>query len=330
MSGEIRSSLSVSAYPDREQFHSAVSGMLCGSGYTEIMNNSLTKSRYSEDVSGFEESRNVHILNPLSKDLDVMRQSLLFGFLETVSYNINRRTTDLKVFEWGNTYFLNPETSSDEEVTKRYSENYMLSIGISGQQMPETWYTESKATDFYYLASTVQRVISRLGFDMRKIKQENIDHQAFSIYSELRIKKDVIGFIGQVHPKTLKYFDIRQNVFYAELNWNVLLKYVAGFKTLFSGIPRFPEVRRDLALLVDKGVSYRQLEDAAYHADNKYLKKVSLFDVYEGDKIIDGKKSYALSFILLDDQQTLTDQVIEKVMERITQSLISKTGASIR
>lgn len=330
MSGEIRSSLSISVHPDREQYNSAISSLLCAVGFTEIMNNSLTKSRYTNDVSGFDVSRNVNILNPLSKDLDVMRQSLLFGFLETTSYNINRKNTQIKTFEWGRSYMLNPDTPAHDDVTRRYTENYILSVGASGQQTAESWYLQGKPVDYFYLSSTIQRVISRLGIDLRRVKQEKTQHPAYSDYVELRIKKDCIGFMAKVNMQTLKYFDIRQEVYYAELHWDVLLKYVASIKTVYSEIPRFPEVRRDLALLVDKNISYRVLEDAAYQADNKYLQKVNLFDVYEGDKIAEGKKSYAMSFTLLDNQQTLTDAVIEKVMERITNAIISKTGAVIR
>jgi phenylalanyl-tRNA synthetase beta chain len=314
---KLHSSLSYSAKPDADYERKKISGSLAANGFYEIFCNSLTKAAYYDNGSS------VKLLNPLSNDLNVMRQNLLFSGLEVIAYNQNRKNSDLKLFEFGTTYL---QVAAAEKI--KYIEEKKLSLLCTGNLNTEIWHQKTANADFYYLKSVLQLVLTNLGFS--NLKQNSISHPLFSQASEISVNKKTIAVLGKANKKTTKQFDIKNDVFAAEINWTTILQLLKTKQTIYKEIGKFPEVRRDLALLVDKAVNYDQLEQVAYQAEKKILKTVNLFDVYEGDKIEGSKKSYAMSFILQDETATLTDKQIESAMERISKSLSEKTGAIIR
>jgi len=311
----LRTSLSHSEKPDLERMKNSVFDLLSNSGFNEIFCNSLTKSAYYQ---GGKSETNVLILNPLSSDLDVMRQTLLFGGLEAIAYNQNRKTPDLKFFEFGKTYF---------KFSSFVEENH-LALFLSGRKYSESWNSEDDNTDFFQLKSYVNNILSRLGIN--DLNTSEVSNDFISEGLEYSSSKKKIVYFGKVKKDILKKFDVKQNTFYADFNWDVLTELLKKVKTEFSEIPKFPEVRRDLALLVDKTIKYDELEKLAYQTEKQLLKTVNLFDVFEGEKIEKGKKSYALSFIFCDERATLTDKQVESIMERLVKTYSEKVGATIR
>lgn len=326
---KLLSSISPARKPDPEKIRATLSEYLCSNGFNEIMNNSLTNTEYFENPE-FNKNETIQILNPLSRDLNAMRQSLLFGGLESVLHNQNRKMDDLKLFEFGNVYKNNPNAEKDDQVTKKYLENFHLGLFITGKKDPESWYTEDKSADLYELKSICQNLVTKAGLSVQKLEfSEEVD----SYYDEeihYKSGNKTVMKIGAVSTKILKRFDIKQVVYFAEINMDVVIKMAAKHKISFSEIPRFPEVRRDLALLLDSGIRYSEIEKIAYATEKKLLKHVNLFDVYEGKNIGVGKKSYAVSFILQDEDKTLTDKVIEKVMRKLIQAYQHQLKATIR
>lgn len=316
--------------PDSEKLRNKASDLLSNNGFNEMMTLSLTKAQYAIDFPWIDATRNVDLANPLSRELNVMRQTLLFSGLETILFNQNRRRSSLKLYEFGKIYRRNPELPVNALVTDRFSEELMLSLFVTGSVTRETWKGSAEEGDFYFLHAHVKRVLSMLGFDMLKVKVTSSDHPMFSQGIDLVYKREKLGSLGLVEPGILRYFDLKQPVVYAELSWEKLLKFHQNGMIVFSGLPRFPEVKRDLALVLASDVTYSAIEELAYKTEPVLLRQVSLFDIYEGEKIGAGKKSYALSFTLLDPEKTLTDQVIEKVMDRLIQVFESKLGAVIR
>jgi phenylalanyl-tRNA synthetase beta chain len=273
-------------------------------------------------ITGINTEQNVKMLNPLSSDLNVMRQTLLFSGLETLSYNINRKTSDLRVYEFGKTYL-----KTGGESTK-YIETKHLSVFMTGRKADESWNTTDQTSGFYTIKGVVESVFQRLGIEVRI--NENVS-DVFSAGLSFVWNKRSIAEFGSVSKKLLKFADIRQDVFYADINWDLVIEAFSKRKDLlYKEVPKFPEVRRDLALLVDKAVKFEQLEQLAFQAEKNLLKSVNLFDVYQGDKLPEGKKSYAMSFTLLDENATLTDKQIEKIMEKLVKSYKEKAGAEIR
>ena len=328
---ELHSSLAFISKPDKEKVQNLISDYLTNNGFTEIMNNSLTSSDYLNRVSAYDAANNVKILNPLSKELDVMRQTLLFGGLETIIYNVNRKITDLKLYEFGNTYSFNQGQPADANVTKKYSEEKHLAVFLTGKSQSEAWNTKQENVDFFTLKSYVYNVLKRLRIDVSKLTVNKTVLQYFSEGLDLSTNnnKTIVSF-GNLNAKTLTAFDIKQAVFYADFNWNNIIKLLSAKEIEFVEIPKFPEVRRDLALLINKEIEFGEIVKIAYQVEKNILKKVNLFDIYEGDKLEAGKKSYAVSFILQDTEKTLNDKQIDGIMNRLIKTYIEKLGATLR
>ena len=283
-----------------------------------MMANSLTSPEYVALSAMLKEEHNVTMLNPLSADLSTMRQSLLFSGLEAISYNINRRNSDLKLFEFGKSYH-NFDTG--------YEEQKHLTLFLSGDRNAENWTNAQKPTDFFLFKGYVDAILSRLG--IAKIKTEPLKSDVFAEGLCMSVGEETLVEFGTVKKSILKHFDIKQEVFYADFNWNVVLKIVST-KIKFVDIARYPEVRRDLALLVDESVSFDSIYAIARQSEKSLLKSVVLFDVYTGNNLPEGKKSYAVSFTIQDTSKTLTDEQIDKVMGKVQKNLTTELGAILR
>jgi phenylalanyl-tRNA synthetase beta chain len=264
------------------------------------------------------EEHNVTMLNPLSGDLATMRQSLLFSALEAISYNINRRNADLKLFEFGKTY---------HKYLNGYEEHKHLTLSISGNRNKESWTNPQKSTDFFLLKGYVKAILSRLGID--KIANAPVQSDIFSEGTSICYNNDTLVEMGIIKKSILKHFGIKQDVYYADFNWDLILKIITG-KIKYSEIPKYPEVRRDLALLIDQKTTYESIYNLAKQTEKVLLKDVNLFDVYEGKNLPEGKKSYALSFTIQDNTKTLTDSQIDKIMSKLQQTFENELGASLR
>jgi phenylalanyl-tRNA synthetase beta chain len=308
--------------------YNQIADFLSNNGFAEIMNNSLTKAEHTEKIKGFDPNLNATIANALSNELDVMRQSLLFGGLSSIAYNCNHQLTDLKLFEFGTVYQKNPNAEQDAPVTKKYRETQRLAIFISGQKRSENWQNPLETIDFNYLKSLVNTIFSRLRLENYKI-ENNIPEYFGEGLSYILNGKTVATF-GKLTKATLKYFDIKQDVYFADISWTDILKVLPKKPILYQEISKFPEVRRDLALLVDQKITFAEIENVAYHTEKNLLQSVNLFDVYEGDKLPEGKKSYAVSFILQDNEKTLTEKQITGVMEKMIKQITEKLNATIR
>ena len=330
LSDSLHSSLSYSRKPDPEKLQQKLADYLSNNGFNEILTNSLTSSAYYEksEVFSFEEC--VKILNPLSSELGVMRQTLLYSGLESISYNINRRMADLKFYEFGNVYNYVTAQSASNDVTRKYAERKKLSIYVTGSQQGESWYMPSSKTNYHFLKSLVFAALRKTGINLQKLISANIDNLMFSEGEAFSINTKPLLSIGRLNAGILKQFDVKQDVFYAEVDWSTLLREVKPDSVKFSEISRYPEVRRDLALLLDKSVKFSDIEALANRNGKGILRAVNLFDVYEGEKIETGKKSYAVSFTMQDDQKTLTDNDIEKLMKRLIEVFEKELGAVIR
>ena len=300
------------------RFKERTSTALSGRGFAEIMNNSLTKPSYYED-SGFELKNCVDILNPLSQDLAVMRQSLLFGGLEIIAHNSNRQRPNLKLYEFGKVY------SKKEEL---YSEESRLGIWLSGSEKPESWNLTPSTSDFYNLKAEVSQILTQLGFS--NLDEEETETKYLDYGLNVFLNKKVIATLGKVKSSLTKAMDIRGDVYFATLDWAYLSQKAKKLKVQFADIPKYPEVRRDLALLVDQKVKYADLKNSALRTEKKLLKSINLFDVYEGKNLAAGKKSYALSFVLRDNEKTLNDKQVDKVMNKILSSFKHQFQAELR
>jgi len=315
--------------PQPEAIRNNISNFLSSNGFVEIMNNSLTKGEYYDGLKVFPAEHCVHIVNPLSSDLNVMRQTLLLGGLEVVAYNLNRQISSLKTFEYGSVYQRIPENDSTK--LEGYEEHQCFALIMSGT--PEkSWRTEAGKGSFFQLKGYLSLLLRRFGADIYQMWTESAPSDIYSegIVYKLPGQGKQLAVIGTVNPSLARKFGIKQPVFAAEISWPVLFELVKRDKVAFKELPKFPEVRRDLALLLDESVTYAQLQTSAMKAAKKLLKQVSLFDVYRGDKIPEGKKQYALSFVLQDLEKTLTDQDVEKVMGRIFSSFQNEFGAALR
>ena len=295
-----------------------IANQLVGQGFYEMMNNSLTSVAYQELSADISAAQTVQILNPLSQDLAVMRQSMLFSGLETIAYNNNRKRTDLSLFEFGKTY---------HKIGESYTEPKHLSLFLSGNIYPETWNAPQEKTNFYYLKGYVKAIFDRLGItDLKETpSQEAIYQEGITLW----LGQTPVASLGVVKNNILQHFDIKQQVFYADILWDHLLANLSK-EVKYREIPKYPEVRRDLALLLDSEVSFETLHSIALQTEKELLKKVALFDVYQGDKLPKGKKSYAMSFILQDNNKTLTDKQIDKTMAALVEAFKKQTGAQLR
>ncbi len=329
-SDSLKSSLSYSRKPDPEKLQQKLADFLSNNGFNEILTNSLTSSAYYEKSEAFSYEKCVKILNPLSSELGVMRQTLLYSGLESISHNLNRRKSDLKFYEFGNVYQYNSAQAESKDVTRKYIENKKLSVYVTGSQQAESWYMPERGADHHFLKSLLFSVLRKTGIALNKLVATEVDTTVFAEGESFSISNKHLLSIGKLNAATLKQFDIKQDVFYAEVDWNTLLREVKPDSVKFSEISRFPEVRRDLALLLDKSVKFIDIETLAYKNSKGMLRSVNLFDVYEGEKIESGKKSYAVSFILQDDHKTLNDNDIEKFMKRLSEVFEKELGAVIR
>ena len=327
---QVRSTLSYAQKPDKNHLYNMVADMLTARGYTEIMSNSLTKAAYYENLECYKAENCVKILNPLSTDLNVMRQTLLFNTLEAVALNINHKNGDLKLYEAGNCYYYNAQIATEENPLAAYSENYRLAIAVTGGDAAPSWNCKANQTSFFTLRAAVELLLKRFGLDIYNLKCEGCNFDIFSDAICLSVNNKPLVWMGQVSAKLCKTMGIKQEVFFAEVDFDLLVKATRKHKITVTELPKYPEVKRDLALLVDKGVSFAQLRAIAFATERKLLKSVALFDVYEGDRLPEGKKSYALSFILEDKTQTLNDKTIERTMANLQAAFEKQLGASIR
>ncbi len=317
---KLNASTSHSSRTEDYKVQNIVANLLAGNGFNEMMANSLTSPSYVSLSESLNESNNVIMLNPLSNDLSAMRQSLLFSGLEAVSFNINRRNNDLKLFEFGKTY---------HKLLSGYQENNHLTLFMTGDRVSESWTVAQKPSDFFLFKSYIFGVLERLGIS-KSIITSPLKTDVFAEGMTLELGSSTMVEFGTVKKSILKHFDIKQDVFFADFNWNSILKQISNNNIKFTEISKYPEVRRDLALLIDNSVEFAKIFDLAKKSEKNLLKEVNLFDVYEGKNLPAGKKSYAVSFILQDNTKTLTDSQIDKVMSKLTQSFETELGASLR
>ena len=325
----MRMSVNAPQKPEPELVRTTISNFLAANGFVETMNNSLTKSEYYSKLKTFPEEKCVRIMNPLSSDLNVMRQTLLLNGLEVIAYNINRQITNVKTFEYGSVYSFNPE--SDGKTLDAYEEHTCYALFMSGQ--PEkSWRIDPGKGSYFQLKGYLELLLKRFGCDIYSLETEAAPADIFSegLAYNLPGSHQLLAVMGTVSPARLKQFGIKQPVFAAEINWPVLFELVKRNKIKYKELPKFPEVRRDLALLLDESVSYADLRRSALRVGKKLLKQVGLFDVYRGDKIAEGKKQYALSFVLQDLDKTLTDNDVERVMSKLLSTFQNEFGATLR
>ena len=328
----LKSSLVAETETDKSnKLQNLVAEQLVGAGFNEIMNNSLTKAAYYDNLTSYPAKNLVRLMNPLSSDLNVMRESLLFGGLETIARNANHKNPDLKLFEFGNCYYYREEKRNEDNALAPYSESYHLALWLTGKDKQGSWIHADEDNNAYMLKAYVENILSRVGLHMRDLTIENL---STDIYASAVVIKTQGGkrlaMIGTVTRKLLKQFDIDNAVYFADINWIEVMRSIRSLKVSFKELPKFPAVRRDLALLVEKNVKFAQIEKLVFDADRKLVKSVNLFDVYEGKHLEAGKKSYAISITLQDENQTLNDKVIDKVMQKIIKSLEERAGARLR
>ena len=318
-------------YDKSNKLQNLVAEQLVGCGFNEILNNSLTRAAYYDNLESYPSKNLVMLLNPLSADLNAMRQTLLFGGLESISHNANRKNADLKFFEFGNCYHFNEEKKNPEKVLAAYSEDYHLGLWVTGKRVTNSWAHPDENSSVYELKAYVENVLARLGLHMHDLVVGNLtdDIYAAGLSIQTRGGKRLATF-GIVTKKLLKAFDIDNEVYYADFNWKELLKAIRNVKVSYAEISKFPAVKRDLALLLDKKVQFAEIEKIAYETEKKLLKEVSLFDVYEGKNLEAGKKSYAVSFLLQDENATLNDKQIDKIMSKLVKNLEDKLNAKLR
>ena len=327
----LKSTLSYSSKPDSYKLQNLISEQLTAQGFNEILNNSLTKGGYYTELTSYPADNSVKIINSLSSDLNVMRQTLLFGGLENINRNVNRRNTDLKFYEFGNCYYYHAENKKEGEKLAAYSEDFHLGLWITGNKRGQSWTATDEKSSIYELKAYIENILRRLGFNLRKLVvgeyADDLLSDALTIYSAAGRKLAVYGI---VHPKIRKVADIDQEVYFADLNWNAILAELGNKNVQYTELSKFPEVKRDLALLLDKNITFAEIEKIAYETERKLLKKVNLFDVYEGKNLEAGKKSYAVSFLLQDETKTLTDSQIESIMKKLQGNFETKLGAKLR
>lgn len=314
--------------PDKEKIVNIISDMLTANGFAEIMCNSLNPASFYEN-SDFDKEQLVILANPLSSDLNAMRQSLLFGGLSSVIWNINRQNPDLKLYEFGNCYFYR-KTNNPIPATDDYTEKKSLDIFISGNTGPQRWNYKTTPTGFFNIKSTLEMILSRLSITPGDLPTGESNKKYFSESATYTFNNKLIAEAGRISKEYLAKFDIGQEVYYAHIEWDYLLKLISNHSVHYTGLPKYPWVRRDLALLLDKGVKFRQIRDIAFRTEKHILKEVDLFDVYENESLGHNKKSYAVSFILRDDLKTLTDKNIEKVMKSLVAAFEKELNARIR
>ena len=324
---QLKSSLVIKGEEDQKhKLANLVSEQLVGEGFNEILNNSLTKGAYYG-----ESNTAVKIMNPLSTDLNVMRQTLLYGGLESIQHNANRKRQNLRLFEFGNVYTFSPEKQNDEDPMQAYKEQYHAALWVTGKRVEGSWAHQNEDSTFYELSAYVENIFRRIGLKPGMTVRKKSENDVFSagLTIENRGGKKLVE-MGIITKKLQKQFGIDNPVYYAELNWTQLMKATKKNEVLFTEVAKFPAVSRDLALLVDNSVEFAQIEQIARQTEKKLLKKVELFDVYEGDKLPAGKKSYAVNFILQDEEKTMGDKQIDAIMQKLIANLKKQLNAELR
>lgn len=332
ISDSVKSNLSYKTATDQSyNLENLIAEQLCGVGFNEILNNSLTKKSYYEELSVYPLANCVHLLNPLSNDLSVMRQTLLFGGMESVSRNIRHQHPSIAFFEFGNCYTYQEDHKKEGETLAPYTENYRLALWLTGNRIDNNWAHSNEPHTVYELKAHVVNLLTRLGISVDQLMWNSFSNEIYDTGVSITSPTGrQLGTLGVVSRKMRKVTDVEQEVFYAELDWKVLMKEIAKNKITSTDLPKFPEVKRDLALLIDKGTAFADITRIARKAERKLLKRVVLFDVYEGKNLPEGKKSYAVSFYLQDEGKTLADKQIDSIMQKIQVSLNKELGADLR
>ncbi|MBR4047359.1 MAG: phenylalanine--tRNA ligase subunit beta [Bacteroides sp.] len=328
----LKSSLTVKGEHDKSnKLQNLIAEQLVGCGFNEILNNSLTRAAYYDGLETFAPQHLVMLMNPLSNDLNAMRQSLLFGGLESINRNANRKNADLKFFEFGNCYYYDAQKRDAEKPLTAYSEEYHLGLWVTGKKVCNSWAHCDEESCIYELKAYLENIFIRLGVNLRNVVIGNLcnDIYATALSYNTRGGKQ-LATMGVVTKKIQKAFDIDNTVYYAEINWKEVMKAIKSNKVNFVELSKYPAVKRDLALLLDKKVQFAEIEKIAYETEKKLLKAVELFDVYEGKNLEAGKKSYAVSFTLQDESATLNDKQIDKIMQKLIANLQNKLDAKLR
>ena len=328
----LKSSLTTKGEEDKSnKLQNLIAEQLVGCGFNEILNNSLTRAAYYDGLESYPSNHLVMLMNPLSADLNSMRQTLLFGGLESIAQNANRKNADLKFFEFGNCYYFDADKKNPEKTLATYAEDYHLGLWVTGKKVSNSWIHADENSSVYELKAYVENILKRLGLDLRNLVVGNLTDDIFAAALTVHTRGGKrLATFGVVTKKLLKAFDIDNEVYYADLNWKELMRAIRSVKVSFKEISKFPAVKRDLALLLDKNIQFAEIEKIAYETEKKLLKEVELFDVYEGKNLEAGKKSYAVSFLLQDETQTLNDKMIDKIMSKLVKNLEDKLGAKLR
>ena len=308
-----------------------ISNQLTSNGYNEILNNSLTVEAYYQGLETYPAERCVKVMNALSSDLNVMRQTMLFGGLESIARNINRKNANLRFYEFGNVYSFNPEADNSQVALAPYSEHTALGLWLTGHNHAGNWAEKVRPLSVYDLKAAVENIFKRLGINERELLVEQTDNDVVTpalLYKNRGGK--LLGMLGVVEEKLLKRFDIDQEVYFAQFNWNAICKMAAKNSVKYYDLPKTLPVKRDLALLVDTAVTYDDIRRVVEQSEKKLLKSMTLFDVYEGKNLPAGKKSYAISLILQDDAKTMQDKQIDAIMQKIIRNLETQVGAQLR
>lgn len=325
----LSSTITYSEKPDREKAVNTISDMLAANGFAEMMSNSLVPAAWFENNDDFEPARLVKLANPLSSDLNAMRQSLLPGGLNAIAWNINRQNLNLKLFEFGNCYFLNDRKSLIAPADN-YSEKHDLDLFITGSRRPKSWNCEEVRSDFFFIRSFVEMVLKRAGVNIDSAEKGVHDKGYYSESISYNLKGDIIATAGKITPEYLQRFEIKQDVYHGHIEWEIVLDLIKKSRIVHKPLPKYPVVRRDLALVVDTGVRFDDLSKIAFATEKILLREVGLFDVYEHESLGAGKKSYALSFTLRDDHKTLNEKNIDKVMNNLIRAFETSVGAKVR
>lgn len=329
---QLKSSLVIKGYEDnKHKLENIIGEQLVGCGFNEIMNNSLTKAAYYTDLNKYSEENLVRIINPLSSDLNVMRLTLLFGGLESIAYNANRKNADLRFFEMGNVYKFNKDKQNADNPMLAYKEEAHLALWVTGKRVSGSWAHPNEDSSFYELKAYVDNIFRRLGVASGSIVVKDTDNDIFNCGLALEDRNGkMLAEVGVISKKLLKAFDINNPVYYADIHWNTIVKSISKKAVSFHEISKYPAVSRDLALLIDKSVKFSDIERVARQSEKKYLKSVELFDVYEGKNLPEGKKSYAVNFVLQDESKTLNDKQIDAMMSKLVSNLKKELKAELR
>jgi phenylalanyl-tRNA synthetase beta chain len=327
---KLKSSIAHHPKVDNFEIKSKLSEFLVSRGWTEAWNNSLSRLEYYQKSPDFDEAKVVSLLNPLSKDLNVMRMDMVFGLLESVKRNINFKSESLKMFEFGAEY-IHDKSNENDDVTKEYIQSNKLGLILTGKRKPENWRAKDENVDFFDLKSVVISILSKFGIENSRIIDENLENSIFDYGLEFKLKGQNISIakFGRLKQYYNEIFDIEKSIFYANINWDVVLKTINP-KTKYSEISKYPEVKRDFSLLLDDEIPYSEIEKIAFKTEKKLLKEVNLFDNYKGKGIPEGKKSYAVSFVLSDNKKTLNDKIIDATMNKLKNAFEKELGAVLR